>query len=316
MNQKAEKEAHFVTFQQLQYLLEVSRTGSVTKSAKNLFVSYSSISIAIGNLEKELGYPLFERKKTGLVPTQSGEMVLQYAGQICQAYEQIRSVGKQVKRNVRINCLDYDIYSRVFAQLLEEYRDGGTNITMTAYGAEELYQRLMHNELDLCVLTVMSFSFGDWEKRLKKGGLNRQILRVLPAAVQVGREHPLYEAERVYPSDLRKYHMVDDSARPLSRSAQFRSVVYTEPKNVIYASSSGARQQIISRGLGYSVSMMPPVDVRKTGETRYIPLEGIHYYIIGATNPRYPVPQEVTRYLQLLSRELEQFYPEILPIHV
>lgn len=305
-----------MTFQQLQYLLEVSRTGSVTKSAKNLFVSYSSISIAIGNLEKELGYPLFERKKTGLVPTQSGETVLQYASQICQAYEQIREVGKQRKRNVRINCLDYDIYSRVFAQLLAECREGSANITMTAYGAGELYQKLLHNELDLCVLTVMSFSFGDWEKRLKKGGLNRQILRVLPAAVQVGKEHPLYGAERIYPSDLQNYHMVDDSARPLSHSSQFCNIVYMDPEKVIYASSTSARQQIISRGLGYSVSMMPPLDARDNGETRFIPLEGIHYYIIGATNPRYPVPQEVTRYLQLLSLELEQSYPEILPIQV
>ena len=305
-----------MTFQQLQYLLEVSRTGSVTKSAKNLFVSYSSISIAVGNLEKELGYPLFERKKTGLVPTQSGEEVLLYASQICQAYEQIRKVGKQRKRNVRINCLDYDIYSRVFAQLLEECREGGVSVTMSAYGPGELYQNLLNNELDLCILTVMSFSFGDWEKRLKKGGLNRQILRVLPAAVQVGKEHPLYSAERVYPSDLQNYHMVDDSARPLSRSVHFCGIVYTDPEKVIYASSSGARQQIISRGLGYSVAMMPPLDARDQGDTRFIPLEGIHYYIIGATNPRYPVPQEVTRYLQLLSRELEQSYPEILPIQV
>ena len=104
--------------------------------------------------------------------------------------------------------------------------------------------------------------------------------------------------------------MVDDSARPLSRSSHFCGIVYTEPEKVIYASSAGARQQIISRGLGYSVCMMPPVDARQTADTRFIPLEGIHYYIIGATNPRYPDPPEVTRFLQLLEKELELSYPK------
>lgn len=43
-----------MTFQQLQYFLEVHRIGSVTKAAKNLFVSYPSVSVAIANIEKDL----------------------------------------------------------------------------------------------------------------------------------------------------------------------------------------------------------------------------------------------------------------------
>ena len=42
-----------MTFQQLQYLLEVNRTGSFTTAAKNLFVTQSSVSNAITSLEKE-----------------------------------------------------------------------------------------------------------------------------------------------------------------------------------------------------------------------------------------------------------------------
>ena len=46
-----------MTIQQLEYLLEVNRAGSITAAAKNLFVTQSSVSCAVGALEAELGIP-------------------------------------------------------------------------------------------------------------------------------------------------------------------------------------------------------------------------------------------------------------------
>ena len=43
-----------MTFQQLQYLLEVERTGSFSLAAKAMFVTQSTISNALTALEKEL----------------------------------------------------------------------------------------------------------------------------------------------------------------------------------------------------------------------------------------------------------------------
>ena len=61
-----------MTFQQLQYVLEVYRAGSVSQAAKNLFVGQSSVSLSISNLEKELGYPVFIRSTSGVVLTPRG----------------------------------------------------------------------------------------------------------------------------------------------------------------------------------------------------------------------------------------------------
>ena len=46
-----------MTIQQLQYVLEISRTGSVSKAAKTLYLSQPNLSNAIKNLENELGIP-------------------------------------------------------------------------------------------------------------------------------------------------------------------------------------------------------------------------------------------------------------------
>lgn len=54
-----------MTIQQLQYVLEVSRTGSISKAARNLFLSQPNISNSIKNLEQELGATLFIRTSQG-----------------------------------------------------------------------------------------------------------------------------------------------------------------------------------------------------------------------------------------------------------
>ena len=110
-----------MTFQQLQYFLEVHRTGSVTRAAKNLFVSYPSVSVAIANIEKELGVVLFTRGPKGLSLTEQGQHVLEYANTITQAYMQMNSLRQEGRRTVRINAGDYETFGTAFAKLIEEY---------------------------------------------------------------------------------------------------------------------------------------------------------------------------------------------------
>lgn len=301
-----------MTFQQLQYLLEVNRTGSVTQAAKNLFVSSSSVSISVGNLEKELGYPLFVRSQKGLIPTQRGRKVLEYAGRICQTYKLLSSIDQDAKRTVRINGGDHAFISNAFARLIAESKDSSdVSITMTGYGADDLYQKAVHNELDLSLLMVKNFVFGTWEKRLKKGGLECRILRTIPAVVRVGPGHRLYDVKRVFPHDLRSEVLVDDPHNPSSKNNQFNSLIYTDPTKTIFASGATARKQIVAKGLGYSIQVMPAQNAATDPSLHYIPLEGVHYCLLAVTNPQYPTPPEIARYLELLEEELKYAYPNV-----
>lgn len=61
-----------MTLRQIQYIVEVERLGSLSNAAKSLFISQSTLSFAIKDLERELGFPLFERTRTGMRPTDGG----------------------------------------------------------------------------------------------------------------------------------------------------------------------------------------------------------------------------------------------------
>lgn len=62
-----------MTLSQAIYVLEVAACKSVSLAAKRLYISQSAVSQQIKKLEKELGYPLFDRTPYGLELTREGE---------------------------------------------------------------------------------------------------------------------------------------------------------------------------------------------------------------------------------------------------
>ena len=68
--------------EQLQYVVEIDKTRSISKAAKNLYITQPSISAAISALEKELNIKIFERTKNGVDPTPEGEKIVFLAQEV------------------------------------------------------------------------------------------------------------------------------------------------------------------------------------------------------------------------------------------
>lgn len=300
-----------MTFQQLQYLLAVHRSGSVTQAAKKLYVSYSSVSIAITNLEKELGYPLFIRSRKGLIPTARGEKVLEHARRICQSYELLNTVEHDSKRTLRICGTDNLLYAKAFAQVVSEnLTRKDVDIIIQNANADNAHIQLLHNQVDLVLKMQMDVSYGYWEKTLQNMGLHRELLCTIPASIRVGKTHPLYEADRIQLHELEKYTLVDNPQNPITQNTFFNSSMYTDPDKILYASSGNAQRELCRRGLACSICSLPPLEVRKNDDLHYVILEGLNYYMIAVTNPQSPQPPEITRFLQLLRQEIILAYPK------
>ena len=70
----------------IHYAVEVAHYGSFNKAAANLFVSQPSLSRAIKELERELGFDLFLRTPNGVVPTHQGKEFLHRAKHLDNQY--------------------------------------------------------------------------------------------------------------------------------------------------------------------------------------------------------------------------------------
>lgn len=98
----------------LEYVVEISRCGSINKAAKNLYLSQPNLSNAVKNLEAELGYSVFHRKNSGIELTPAGRLFLQSAKKIIQEMEKINRIPDQFAetKNISLSCT----YSSSFMQ--------------------------------------------------------------------------------------------------------------------------------------------------------------------------------------------------------
>ncbi len=76
--------------EQIQYLLEVSRSGSISAAAQKLSISQTALSAVVKSTEEELGFPLFLRLHHGVKPTIEGEEALSIMEEIHGFVEKIK----------------------------------------------------------------------------------------------------------------------------------------------------------------------------------------------------------------------------------
>ena len=76
---------------QILYAIEIADTGSISQAAHNLYLSQPNLSYSIKQLEKEIGFPLFERTSSGVIPTSEGRTIIERFRVLQQDYQQIQS---------------------------------------------------------------------------------------------------------------------------------------------------------------------------------------------------------------------------------
>lgn len=74
---------------QVQYALEISKRGSITKAAEQFYISQPALSEQMKALESELGCVLFRRTARGTELTEAGERFCRYAEPALRAWQKL-----------------------------------------------------------------------------------------------------------------------------------------------------------------------------------------------------------------------------------
>lgn len=75
--------------EQLEYLIEIAKQNSMSTASEQLHLAPQTLSISMKNLEKEMGFPIFERTSKGATMTEQGRLVLQFALKTVTEYHNI-----------------------------------------------------------------------------------------------------------------------------------------------------------------------------------------------------------------------------------
>lgn len=97
-----------LNYNHLRYFRAVAHTGNLTRTAEQLNVSQSALSVQIKRLEEQLGHHLFERRGRALHLTEAGRLALDHADTIFATGDELLSTLRQegqARRAVRVGSL-------------------------------------------------------------------------------------------------------------------------------------------------------------------------------------------------------------------
>lgn len=181
---------------QLQVFREVMLTGSVTKAARNLGRTQPAISAAIANLERQVGYELFQRKNSRLHPVPEAQFLLGEAegilGRMTTLERSMREGSGLDTSRIRVACmpiLSEFFMPRLIGRFVENFPN--TRFLMVAPSSLQVYERISAQQFDVGLAEL------GWESDLVEiDPLEIDCVCALPA------DDPLVDKPYVTPTDL------------------------------------------------------------------------------------------------------------------
>ncbi|QKE73423.1 LysR family transcriptional regulator [Arthrobacter citreus] len=144
--------------EQLQYIVEIAKTGSITNTSEHLHLSAPGISQSIKGLEEELGVKVFERSRTGLLPTDIGKEIITLAQEVLNKMGEIKEVANNYTSSLDgnlsiavINTLCRSIVPQTLASFKIKYP--GINVKINEFSANSLVKKsVLNGEADIGLL--------------------------------------------------------------------------------------------------------------------------------------------------------------------
>lgn len=229
-----------MTVQQLRYLLEISRTGSVTKAAEQLYISQPNLSRAVKELEKELGVTLFRRGARGMEPTAEAAQIMRYAESIVQQMDELESMYAGGQDNLRF-CFaapHTSYLTRGFADFLAR-QNRPLDVRYLELSTQAALDAVVRGEAQLGVVRYQAIYEEHFKEVISQSGLAWRVLLQFEAWVLLGQDHPLAGQERLCPRQLAGYTQliegevqlpVDENGRVTPAAPTGQSRVYLQDR--------------------------------------------------------------------------------------
>lgn len=261
----------------LQTFITLSECLSFTEAAELLYCSQPSVSMQIQSLERDLGFPLFNRIGKKLYLTTQGEHFKPYAEQIINLVHISKEHIKQLD-NLSHGTLSFGASSFVGVYLLPyilsrfNKKFPGIKINMNITSSSQLKHMLETNKVEVLVL---SDRIPIDEKRFVFKTFYRDELVLI-----VNKEHLLAKIGSCILEDLVEETFIlkpDKSATRSFLEEEFKAYGFSSP-NYMEISSLEAIKQGVIHGLGVSiVSSLAIKQELENGLLVEVPIRGVKF---------------------------------------
>ena len=302
-----------MTIQQLRTAIEAARTGSITRAAKNLYLSQPNASSVLRTLEQELGYEIFSRTNSGIVPTEAGLQFLGHAKIILAQMQELYAIRAQARVcRLRLGVQSYSPAVEAFIRLVQEYRNcPSAEFKCINISADDGIRALADLELDVVAALIAPCMLPAAEQAAQNHNLELHFLHQIPASLNLRRGHPLLEklppkAETFDYRLLEAYPYVEYQKLP-TRTDGYTTISTADQVRCRYriiVDERDTRCRIVGTTDAYSIGCCLPQAVRERYQLECVPIpeQSMRLYCITRRGGKQNA--EISRYLQLLQEEL------------
>lgn len=197
-----------MTIQQLKYIVTVAEKGKINEAARTLFISQPSLTNAIHELEKELGFDIFNRTNRGIAATTRGTKFLSYARQVVEQMSLLESTFLETipeKQHFQVSTQHYSFVVDAFVNFLKEVDYKEYDVTLRECRTAEIIEDVKNARSQLGFLYISSFNEKVMQKFIKDNHLEFKPLFEAKPHIFINKDHPLASKDLVDLSDLAEY---------------------------------------------------------------------------------------------------------------
>ena len=170
--------------------------GSVSRAAQRLNLSQPAVSVALGNLEAELGFRLFHRDRGFFAPTNEAillheevQLGITALARVEQRADEIRS-GATAGISVATNgAMSYNFLPKVIAEFQRDYP--GTHVELRVHSSRRIASWVGSRQIDIGLI----------DAPVPVAGLNTKLVRMECVCI-MRKDDPLARLDVITPQDL------------------------------------------------------------------------------------------------------------------
>ena len=296
---------------QLKGVIAIEEEGSVSRAAKRLFISQSSLSNSVAVLEREVGFQVFERSNLGMRVTPQGRKLISYARSILSFSNDIMAINNNESKTCRFRLVaPHSVeLQQAFSQFCLAHKDDSVlDISYVPATPEHTVEMVHRNLADLGFIRIEQKEFDKYEKYCKSRGILLRAHLNLKVEVIFAQNHPLSCAEDLiaalpsYPlvsSPNYSDHMFIAEAEQILDTHSLERI----GNRKIIVENWNAMLELVAQGIGYRFGFLPKELMEKFG-LQSKPLE-MHFIFCSVVSVDKRYDSHVLEFEKLLTEALD-----------
>ena len=198
-----------ISVKQMKYAVEIAHCESINRAAQNLYVSQSSLSKAMKELENVLGYAVFQRGPAGTTVTEEGREFLQTAEKIVYQLELLERqtrLREEQRASIKISIPRATYITYAFTKFFQQIQNmDEIQINFSETNSKEAMENILYRGFHFGIIRYPDILEKNTIQMLHQKKLLFRRIWTFDYMLLVSRKSELAPRTEIHPSDLKGY---------------------------------------------------------------------------------------------------------------